>query len=143
MIDTLKDAAADAGAHGIIYDEPSMTNVLADSQAPGRILCLIDELTQLRMYVVANGVADDPLVRVKFVYQSELLGTAEDRRAMMNELLICCRRYLLFLVESGKFGKQITASVRRITGREQDQNLQGWAMDISLKLLEGYAECTG
>lgn len=143
MIETLKEAAVKSGADAVIYDVPSMQNVLADTQAPGRIICMIDELWQLRMRIIANGVQEDPMIRVRFVYQVELLGLAEDRRDIMNTLLTCCRRYLLFLVEAGKFGKNIDATVRKMTGRENDQNLQGWAMDLRLNEIDGYAECTG
>ena len=141
MIDTLKQIATDSGAERVIYDRPSMQNILVDDVHPGLTVCLIDELNQIDQRYRANGVDEAMTVVATFVKQVDHGEEAECNRDTLNELLLCTRKFIIGLTDSGLFAKNITSRTVKFRENIMDANLIGWQMTINVSLLYGYTEC--
>lgn len=141
MINELKQIATDCGADRIIYDRPSMQNILVDETIPGLIVCMIDELNQVDQQYRGNGIDESMTIIVSWVKQVDHGEEAEMNREVLNELLVKTRKYLIGLTDSGLFRKNITSRTVKFRENIMDANLIGWQMTINVSLLYGYTEC--
>lgn len=140
MKDTFKAIAKAAGAVTVIYDRLEMQNILADKADKG-LICLLKEIDSVDLTVDGNGVSYSVKLEVAFVKDVSFQDTAENNDPIMNTCLTACRKFLLGLVDSGLFNKDITSTATKQQENEFDANLIGWGMTLTLKLRNGYSEC--
>ncbi len=140
MISIIKTVAEAAGADVIIYDQPSMQNVLADDVS-GTTIALIDEINEVSIGISNNGVNESVALRIAFTRQAEHLDTAELNKTDTDAMLVMCRKFMMGLVRSGIFRALPAGVVVKFQENVMDRTLIGWQLQINLPLLDGYAEC--
>lgn len=137
----LTTTATTAGADVTIYDRKAMQNILLDAVDSHKTICLIDEFNSASLVPRNNGVDIEHTIRIAFVKQVNFEETAELNETDLTALMLCCKKYIIALIDSQYFNRFPRVPVRKHQERETDFNAIGYEMTLTLTENEGYAEC--
>jgi len=130
-----------AGADLFHYERPNLENIAIDEVSSGDVLCYMEEVNSVNLTINSNGVSDSFSCRVSFIQQVDMQNTADDNAAVMSALLQCFRSFLIEIVKTGNYQKELSFPAIKYEENANDANFIGWQMDLTLKPRDGYSEC--
>lgn len=141
MRSTLEAIAETAGADVVIYDRRPFQNILMDEVSSDKTICLITEISSVNITTNTNGLDESYTIEVAFVKKVDFEEKATLNETTMNALYLIAKKFILGLVNSNLYQRNITTQLIKYQERESDYNAIGWRMSITLNPIAGYAEC--
>lgn len=137
----LKTAAINAGCEQIFYESDKLSGVITDQSQQDKILCLILQTNSLKLKVISGMRERYPAVIIEIMKQVKMEDTAENNETTLDALLVVCKSFIYYLIESGSFSKITEVPVEKIQESRYDANFLGWSMSLDLNYIQNSDQC--
>jgi len=129
----LKTALDTAGCTLILYESDKLANLLTDQSHSHDIIGLIIQPNSVTLEIKANAIIEHyKLEHVEILKQVRLEDPAETNEAVLEALLLICKKFITQIILSGDFKKIITLELTKVIETRYDANVIGWSIPMDL-----------
>jgi len=142
ITDHLMTLLTAAGCGQVVYESTQLANVLADTAQQGVTLGIVLEPDTLTLTTKGNGVVEKyPPTVVELLKQVKPEDTAENNKAVLDELLTLAKQFIYRIIKSGVYAKVGDVTATKVNESRYDANVIGWALQLNLTPLTNQLNC--